>query len=680
MPEAARKGDPHTCPKVAAPPTPAGIIDGGEPKVLIEFLPAARAKDPVICASGGKDAIAQGCGTVLINSKHAARVTDRTSHNGAIMAGAGTVIIGVMGDAVTVVKIDTGSEASKSAESKKSKDGQAEKQREGEGNADGEKEANESVVGSGSDGGVFARFRLVSPEAPKLGDELVFECTSWDPDTGGSNESPNPEAIIQRTWGVGGPGLRGAGTDTGSSARWSITPGEDPELQDVIPTSTDASPKIVRAHVILEVTDRQNHRALTSLDIDLRIERVPKAVITRLPKNSEQIRAMDTPRTTVYLRCDSYDDIRSTTGAPTPNRILSRSWTARTPKGTQLYVTKNTNDGRFASINPVFYSPGTGYQNVEIATQVYVKLRIVTAYGEDTSDEIELTLDAPEAKITGSKVLRLGDNGWQHDLAARMGKDILVEGDGLIVNAEISSTIVVDSIVWRVEIGNRVLRYTTAVPQLIIDSVDAGGLDGSGGKDVMVTIETVNGFRGDEYPTMARLIRHVNPRATWENVRHRIALSALEFGEGLVLAVVAGSIVGTLPATLAATGLFITIEMAQTVIHRGLQDLGAPSWLVSLLVMSTGTISREGVQYVKISLSRQQSSQYMYKEVSKHLKSLDSNVLESFNYGSFQRYLKHHFEVRVPGLRDAVIKDLVADGLEDAISRTWQERNASDSE
>jgi uncharacterized Zn-binding protein involved in type VI secretion len=134
MPDAARKDDPHVCPKVEPGPTPhvGGPIKSGSADVLIEFKEAARAGlDTAECKAGGPDTIQQGCGTVLINHMHAARVDDMTAHGGVIVKGASKVVIGVAGDAVTVGKIESGSGAGKGAEAGKGKSGKDGKKNKG---------------------------------------------------------------------------------------------------------------------------------------------------------------------------------------------------------------------------------------------------------------------------------------------------------------------------------------------------------------------------------------------------------------------------------------------------------------------------------------------------------------------------------------------------------------------
>ncbi|GJM63446.1 PAAR domain-containing protein [Persicobacter diffluens] len=91
---AARISDNHVCPMTTGTvPHVGGPISMGEPTVLIEGMPAARAGDMAICV-GPPDTIAMGSGTVLIGGKPAARMGDSTAHGGTIAAGAPTVMIG----------------------------------------------------------------------------------------------------------------------------------------------------------------------------------------------------------------------------------------------------------------------------------------------------------------------------------------------------------------------------------------------------------------------------------------------------------------------------------------------------------------------------------------------------------------------------------------------------------
>jgi uncharacterized Zn-binding protein involved in type VI secretion len=112
MPNAARVGDNHVCPKVeGVVPHVGGPVLTGSADVLIDSLPAARATDDAFCAVGGPDKIAQGCGTVLINSLFAARTTDLCVHGGALMAGSASVAIGAVGDAVPVLPVEHSEDA-----------------------------------------------------------------------------------------------------------------------------------------------------------------------------------------------------------------------------------------------------------------------------------------------------------------------------------------------------------------------------------------------------------------------------------------------------------------------------------------------------------------------------------------------------------------------------------------
>lgn len=88
--EAARIGDPHTCPLHVGGP----ILPPGCPTVVIGGRPAARVDDLCQC-EGPTDVIRTGAPTVLIGGKAAARMGDLTRHGGLVVAGDATVLIGL---------------------------------------------------------------------------------------------------------------------------------------------------------------------------------------------------------------------------------------------------------------------------------------------------------------------------------------------------------------------------------------------------------------------------------------------------------------------------------------------------------------------------------------------------------------------------------------------------------
>ena len=92
---AARITDMHTCPMTTGtvPHVGGPIVGPGCPTVLIGGLPAARVTDVVICA-GPPDMIATGSHTVKIGGLFAARAEDTTVHEGVIISGFPTVLIG----------------------------------------------------------------------------------------------------------------------------------------------------------------------------------------------------------------------------------------------------------------------------------------------------------------------------------------------------------------------------------------------------------------------------------------------------------------------------------------------------------------------------------------------------------------------------------------------------------
>jgi len=92
---AARLTDMHTCPMTTGtvPHVGGPVIGPGATTVLISNLPAAVVGDSCTCV-GPPDTIVKGSATVMLTNKPAARMGDTTSHGGAIVAGAPTVMIG----------------------------------------------------------------------------------------------------------------------------------------------------------------------------------------------------------------------------------------------------------------------------------------------------------------------------------------------------------------------------------------------------------------------------------------------------------------------------------------------------------------------------------------------------------------------------------------------------------
>lgn len=89
MPNAAALGDATSCPVGGA-----GVISTCAcPSVLVESRPAARLSDLATCPMGSEPVVL-GEVTVLVGGMPQARLGDPTGHGGAIVSGAGTVLVG----------------------------------------------------------------------------------------------------------------------------------------------------------------------------------------------------------------------------------------------------------------------------------------------------------------------------------------------------------------------------------------------------------------------------------------------------------------------------------------------------------------------------------------------------------------------------------------------------------
>ena len=85
----ARKGDPCMCPAHGL-----GDVDKTATSVETNGLGQARGGDIVPCTGGPPDFIVTGSETVTVNSQPAARMSDKTMHQGIVMLGSGSVMIG----------------------------------------------------------------------------------------------------------------------------------------------------------------------------------------------------------------------------------------------------------------------------------------------------------------------------------------------------------------------------------------------------------------------------------------------------------------------------------------------------------------------------------------------------------------------------------------------------------
>lgn len=172
-------------------------------------------------------------------------------HGGVITTGAGTVEIGLVGDGV-VSDPDGGINGSV-AEAEGGKKGE-----QGKGGDSGSSSgANDQT--RESKGECYAKFVLEGEPyvgkkkfAGKRRGEFSFRCMSWDPDTGGSEQSPNPEAMQTRKWELrkAGTTIVPIGLDDGSIV-WA------PELEGE--SAWPPNTPFQEVEVVLEVTDAQGH-------------------------------------------------------------------------------------------------------------------------------------------------------------------------------------------------------------------------------------------------------------------------------------------------------------------------------------------------------------------------------------------------------------------------------------
>ncbi|MEW4530015.1 MAG: PAAR domain-containing protein [Maioricimonas sp. JB045] len=97
MPPASRITDMHVCPMVTPGVPPIPHVGGpqvlGAPTVFMCFLPAGTITSQEVCV-GPPDVDLKCSATVLVCNKPADRMGDNSSHGGALVLGAPTIMIG----------------------------------------------------------------------------------------------------------------------------------------------------------------------------------------------------------------------------------------------------------------------------------------------------------------------------------------------------------------------------------------------------------------------------------------------------------------------------------------------------------------------------------------------------------------------------------------------------------
>jgi hypothetical protein len=338
----------------------------GPSNVFIEDLPAAKTLDMATCALPPKNQIIMGSPNVFINDQLAARMGDLMFHGGVIASGSATVGIGIPRDGLQVkavmekedIKAIITSETENKQNENKGDDGKV----------DDKKNPDKKTS-------VTAEFELASPEPLKMDREVIFRCRSWDTDTGGSQESPNPSSITIREWKLEGEGISPHILQTENQMEWKLTlVGYFPdEQQEVLIT------------VQLSVTDAQGDKGNVSRTFKVHRLVKPKAIIKRVNDNpADGLQSAE-------FRCESYDP--DYMGPPaTPDRIKSRKW--KSSDSSIIEINDADGQGRQVVVKPI---PSIKKQDQVKA--VTVTLYVENFHGESDMTFVEMSLIPPVSKI-----------------------------------------------------------------------------------------------------------------------------------------------------------------------------------------------------------------------------------------------------------------------------------------
>lgn len=288
------------------------------PLVLIENFPAAKTNDLANCALPPPDVINMGSPNVYINNQHASREFDTMFHGGKIISGADSVGIGILGDGVTVqVNVPKSAGGGAVVPGKGDKKDEEEK--------DDKDKKDDRDKKDDKQKGVFARIALVAPGRPIVGQAAIFDCRSWDPDTGGTQDQPNPGAIRVRHW-----CLRGERVVQCLQNSPNIQ-----QFQAFISAFMKDGEVSIPFEVSLAIEDEQGHTDETVQRFLAFRTKEFKAPVPIILYNDKPVtgKILVGKGAYVLLYCGSYDPDDRDDGTPTPENITSREWTVTAPDG-----------------------------------------------------------------------------------------------------------------------------------------------------------------------------------------------------------------------------------------------------------------------------------------------------------------------------------------------------------
>ncbi len=654
MPKAARFGDPHTCPKVEPGPVPhvgGPIVPPCSLDIEIEDSAAARAvADHARCEAGPLDPIAQGSPNVFMNDLHAARMGDKTQHGGVITDGAATVEVGVIGDAVTLLKIDEGTH---SPDESDDDGGKGPHDAEATGTSPTDESAGDGTDEIETDGGVVADFELVQPHRPTAGKRLVFQCRSWDPDTGGSNGAPNPDQIVQRDWSVE---LEGREVSFSRGGRNDFE--FDPTL---FPRESDSQRPVPFA-VILRVADRQGHTDQTRRTFDLHAPR--EEIVAVIHMREERGASREIARTgrdgTAALPAagsvvfEDHSFLLDESGVERHDRAITASWDIRPSEN----LATSGGTGRY---QPYTFRSGGRYTVSLVAwtndrRDLRARARAVIDVGPDRLKAI-ITHHTHDPSARG-----------EHVLQAQLQPMLVVTGDTVTLFGAHEPADVDVLYEWDVQWDGRSYLRRSDKPGPITFWLDPTFVSLKRSTlNVRLSVVTPDGALRSRPDAEHGIV--VCPLMTQANVARVVAQKLLELG------VAVGTSLGlTVFFGGAVAGTAVLSSVSTHVITQGLKDLGLSdtlSWIVSLALSRTANqieISRspEKLNEILVKYLVKQRVQYPPRS-SADIQAALAELGRLANDPS-AALLDYHTRKALEAARNKLIKDLLGmqSGSEDA--------------
>jgi hypothetical protein len=435
-------------------------------------------------------------------------------------------------------------------------------------------------------GGVKARLSLVSPEPLVAGDEATFECRSWDPDTGGTEESPNPTSIEKRVWTV----------STHSSSESTVGKGTEASLK--MPALPDGEDEM-RVIVSLRVVDTQGDEDESGTDFYIHRSAIRTFAEIHLDsRGSAGMVAWTGKDGAITVPSGAEVRLRGTARADRPDgtRVAWErpyfEWQVRSANGEP--ATLRWDSGPTES-HASFVAFGKVPYNIKLITNdqtVHDSASGSSSHYPRATATLVCSPGSLSVRIVHVSSTASDRSRFQH----RVDPNIVVEGDSITITAEATSDVAIRAFRWYIWMGDRYTTFETDDPILDVPYINLGGLLTAKGT-IKIGIQAISkdGVASPEpnNDDGSLFIQSVCPVLTLASA----ILSVLRALGEKALAIIPDLLLAYF--TTGVSWTIVCAELAKEIAEDGIRDLlkanNLPEWMAPVVVLALDTSTKSFV-------------------------------------------------------------------------------------